>query len=74
MTADQRSEFERYWEAEPRVQFALPASVAEGATVVVVKFNDYQCPACANAHRAYGPIFAKYASSHPGQVRQVTLD
>ena len=74
VTADQRSEFERYWEAEPRVELALPASVAEGATVIVVKFNDYQCPACANAHRAYGPIFAKYASSHPGQVRQVTLD
>ncbi len=75
VTADQRSEFERYWAAEPRVELALPASaVAEGAAVVVVKFNDYQCPACANAHRAYAPIFAKYASSHPGQVRQVTLD
>jgi len=75
VTADQRSEFERYWAAEPRVELALPASAAvEGAAVVVVKFNDYQCPACANAHRAYTPIFAKYASSHPGRVRQVTLD
>ena len=75
VTADQRSEFERYWSAEPRVELALPASAAaEGAAVVVVKFNDYQCPACANAHRAYAPIFAKYASSHPGQVRQVKLD
>ena len=75
VTADQRSEFERYWAAEPRVEMALPASAAaEGAAVVVIKFNDYQCPACANAHRAYAPIFAKYASSHPGQVRQVTLD
>ncbi len=75
VTADQRSEFERYWEAEPRVDLSLPASAdAAGATVIVVKFNDYQCPACANAHRAYAPIFAKYASSHPGRVRQVTLD
>ena len=75
VTADQRSEFERYWSAEPRVELTLPASAAaEGAAVVVVKFNDYQCPACANAHRAYAPIFAKYASSHPGQVRQVKLD
>lgn len=75
VTADQRSEFERYWAAEPRVDLALPASAGvEGAAVVVVKFNDYQCPACANAHRAYAPIFAKYASSHPGRVRQVTLD
>ena len=75
VTADQRSEFERYWSAEPRVELALPASSgAADAAVVVVKFNDYQCPACANAHRAYASIFAKYASSHPGQVRQVTLD
>ena len=75
VTADQRSEFERYWSAEPRVELALPASSgAEDAAVVVVKFNDYQCPACANAHRAYASIFAKYASSHPGRVRQVTLD
>ncbi len=75
VTADQRSEFERYWQAEPRVDLALPASAeVAGATVIVVKFNDYQCPACANAHRTYAPIFAKYASSHPGQVRQVTLD
>lgn len=74
VTADQRSEFERYWESQERVELALPASAVNGATVVVVKFNDYQCPACANAHRAYAPVFAKYASSHPGQVRQVTLD
>ena len=75
VTADQRSEFERYWEAEERVDLPLPASADTGAaTVVVVKFNDYQCPACASAHRAYAPIFAKYASSHPGQVRLVTLD
>lgn len=75
VTADQRSEFERYWEGEPRVELALPASAAvEDAAVVVVKFNDYQCPACASAHRIYGPIFAKYESSHPGRVRQVTLD
>ena len=75
VAGDLRSEFERYWEAEPRVELALPASAdAADAAVVVVKFNDYQCPACANAHRVYAPIFAKYASSHPGRVRQVILD
>ena len=76
--ADQRSEFERYWESLPRVDLALPPAgggvTGAEAVVTVVKFNDYQCPACANAHRAYAPVFAKYASSHPGLVRQVTLD
>lgn len=74
---EQQSEFERYWSAEPRVEIDLPpaaAAAADDADVVVLKFNDYQCPACARAHRLYGPVFAKYASSHPGRVAQVVLD
>ena len=43
-------------------------------SLVVVKFNDYQCPACAQTHLVYDPIFAKYESSHPGSVRLVTRD
>ena len=75
--AEQQSEFERYWSAEPRIEIDLPpatAAQAGDADIVVLKFNDYQCPACANAHRMYEPIFAKYASSNPGQVAQVTVD
>lgn len=74
---EQQSEFERYWSAEPRAEIDLPATAAaaaDDADVVVLKFNDYQCPACARAHRLYGPVFAKYASSHPGRVAQVVLD
>ena len=70
-TAAQRSEFDRFWESQTRI-----ASPVEGETaaVVIVKFNDYQCPACGQAYLDYEPIFAKYASSHPGQVRVVTMD
>ena len=65
------SEFERFWNAEPRVE--LP--VAEhGAQVLVIKFNDYQCPSCAQSYFLYEPIFARYESSHPGAVRYVRLD
>lgn len=73
--ADQQNEFERYWEAQPRIDLTLPSSApTSDAAVIVVKFNDYQCPACANSERIYAPIFAKYASSHPGAVEQITLD
>ena len=77
-TVDQRSEFDRYWEAQPRTDFEVPLpndiATSESVLVVVAKFNDYQCPACANTHLAYEPIFAKYDSSHPGAVQLVTLD
>ncbi len=74
-TADQQSEFERFWEAQPRMDFTLPASAPRPDPAGIVgKFNDYQFPACANTDRLYTPIFAKYASSHPGAVAQVALD
>ena len=42
-TQNQRSEFERWYSSQPRVPLIVPT---EGAKVLVVKFNDYQCPAC----------------------------
>ncbi len=66
-----RAEFERFYTAQPRLTLNVPA---EGAKVLVVKFNDYQCPACADSFRAYKSVLAKYESSHPGAVRLVTRD
>ncbi|MEE2635915.1 MAG: vitamin K epoxide reductase family protein, partial [Acidobacteriota bacterium] len=65
------SEFERFWNAQPRVE--LPVR-SDGARVLVLKFNDYQCPSCAQSYFLYEPIFARYESSHPGAVRQLSLD
>lgn len=70
-TAEQQSEFERWYAAQPRIP--LMVSV-EGAKVVVVKFNDFQCPACGQSYLQYKPIFAKYESEHPGLVRLVLKD
>ena len=47
---------------------------AEGAKVLIVKFNDYQCPACGQSYEWYRPILAKYETTQPGKVRFVTLD
>ncbi len=71
VTATQRSEFERYYTAQPRLPLDVPA---EGAKVLVVKFNDYQCPPCRATYMEYKGIFAKYESSQPGAVRLVLKD
>ena len=35
----------------------------DGAKVLVVKFNDYQCPSCKQASIVFEPILAKYKPS-----------
>ncbi len=70
-TQDQKSEFERWFAAQPRVPLIVPA---DGAKVLVVKFNDYQCPACGQSYTQYKPIFAKYEAQNPGAVKLVMKD
>jgi uncharacterized membrane protein len=71
LTADEIADFERWLAQQPR----LPIEVdAQGAKVVVVKFNDYQCPACRQTYIAYKGLKAKYEKLAPGQVRFVTVD
>ena len=65
------AEFVRFYEAQPRVTLTVPA---DGAKVLIVKFNDYLCPACGESFRAYKSVLAKYDASNPGAVRLVTRD
>jgi uncharacterized membrane protein/protein-disulfide isomerase len=69
--ASREAEFERFYTAQPRMLLNVPA---DGAKVLIVKFNDYQCPACADSFRAYKSVLAKYESTQPGAVRLVTRD
>jgi uncharacterized membrane protein/protein-disulfide isomerase len=68
---DQRSELEKFMASAPRVPLVIPT---EGAKVLIVKFNDYQCPACSQSYLQYKPILAKYQASAPGAVRVVMKD
>jgi len=68
---EQRSELERFLASAPRVPLVIPA---EGAKVLIVKFNDFQCPACGHSYLTYKPILAKYEAEHPGAVRVVLKD
>ena len=70
-TQDQTSEFQRWYASQPRVPLVVPA---DGAKVLVVKFNDFQCPACGQSYLQYKPIFAKYEAEHPGAVKVVLKD
>ena len=67
----QLQKFEQYLGQQPRVPVMVPS---DGAAVVVVKFNDYQCPACGQTYREYKQVIAKWTKEQPGKVRFITKD
>jgi uncharacterized membrane protein/protein-disulfide isomerase len=66
---DQLAEFNKWIDAQPRV--TLPIS-NNGAQVLVVKFNDYECPSCRQTYMEYKGILEKYRNDP--KVRFVTMD
>jgi protein-disulfide isomerase len=70
-SAAQSSELERFMSSATRLPLVVPS---EGAKVLIVKFNDYQCPACGQSYLSYKPILEKYAKSTPGAVKLVLKD
>ena len=60
LTEQQKAEFNKSYEALPKVNVPLDPGTAK---VLIVKFNDYQCPPCRNSYYEYKPVFAKYAAS-----------
>jgi len=67
----QLEEWHKWIDAQPRVPAAAPPA---GVKVLVMKFNDYQCPACRMTYMAYKDIIAKYEASNPGVFRYETRD
>jgi len=57
LAQDQRTELERWWDLQPKVD--MPYS-NDGAKVLLVTFNDYQCPPCRATYFAYESIIEKY--------------
>lgn len=70
-TGQAATDFATAWAQQPRVNLGIPA---DGAKVLVVKFNDYQCGACKITHDWYKPVFEKFEKSNPGEVRLVLKD
>ena len=71
LTDDQRAQFETWIVEQPRAP--LPVA-SEGAAVLVLKFNDYQCPSCRRAYLEYRDIVAKYEREQGSRVKFLTMD
>ena len=71
LAAAEQSNFDQWYSSIPVVPIAIPA---DGAKVLIVKFNDYQCPPCRMTHQQYKPVIAKYLARHKGKVKYVTVD
>jgi protein-disulfide isomerase/uncharacterized membrane protein len=71
VTDDERAKIAQWWEVQPKIELPVPAGDAK---VLIVKFNDYQCPACGQSYLVYKPVLEKYAKSNPGEVRVVLKD
>jgi uncharacterized membrane protein/protein-disulfide isomerase len=67
----QTSEFERFMSSAPRVPIIEPR---DNAKVLIIDFQDFQCPFCKQAFYAYKPILAKYDAQQPGAVKFVLKD
>jgi protein-disulfide isomerase len=63
--------FSDWYAGQPRIPMPVPS---EGAVVVVLKFNDYQCPPCKRTHLEYEPILASIGDASPGAVRFTSMD
>lgn len=65
------ADFEAQWIAAPRENIGVSS---DGAKVLIVKFNDYQCPACADAYRMYSGLIKALQEKHPGQIKSISMD
>ena len=70
-SAAQIQQLEAWLAQQPRVPVVAPS---DGAAVVILKFNDYQCPGCGQTFRDYKPVLAKWAKQAPGKVKFITRD
>lgn len=68
--AQGQTEIERFMSQAPRVPLVISP---EGAKILLVKFHDFECPACKQAYLAYKPIIAKYEAM-PNAIRVVEKD
>jgi len=70
-SVDRQSEFDRWYNAQPRVPLVVPN---DGAKVLIVDFSDFQCPYCRQAWISLRPIVDKYNAQQANTIRVVMKD
>lgn len=66
LTDGQRAQFEAWYKLQPVVDVPIDRGAAK---VLIVKFNDYQCPPCRQTYDQYKGILAKHTAT--GDVKYV---
>lgn len=62
----QIAEWHEWLDRQPRVSEVAPTGETK---VLLVKFNDFQCPSCRQTWLAYKDLIAKYEEKYPGVFR-----
>ncbi len=71
LQGEELTQFNTWLDAQPHAELPVPN---EGAKVLVVKFNDFQCPACRQAYLEYKWVVDKYRKIAPDTVKFVNVD
>lgn len=71
LAPEQLVELHAWLDRQPRIPEAMPT---QDAKVLLIKFNDYQCPTCRQTWMLYKDIIAKYEKEYPRVFRFETHD
>jgi protein-disulfide isomerase len=71
LDAAQVAEWAKWLDSQPQAAEAKPSGDVK---VLVLKFNDYQCPACRQTYGLYKGIIEKYEAAYPGVFKFETRD
>ncbi len=71
LTPEQLTELYAWLDRQPTVPDAMPQGDVK---VLLLKFNDYQCPSCRQAYMLYNDIITKYEAAYPGVFRYESRD
>jgi uncharacterized membrane protein/protein-disulfide isomerase len=71
LSPEQLTELHAWIDRQPTVPEAMPQGDVK---VLLLKFNDYQCPSCRQAYILYKDIIEKYEAKYPGVFRYESRD